>query len=239
MSEDSSKHTPAHAPRRRGWGPIEAVILGYLAFKVPEWLLGELAPFILPLLPVTENIQNFVFYGLFEVLVLLAIYGISRLYRVHFSELGLKKWQSSDLFLVVGGFFAYFALSAIVRMLVESFAHVPDEVQNVGFSDPTGPELILVFLMLVVLVPFAEEALFRGFLFKGVRSAFSFPVTAIVVSVLFAVAHGQLDVGLDVFALSLVLCYLRERTGSLWPGIVLHSLKNSVAFLLLFVYNVG
>jgi membrane protease YdiL (CAAX protease family) len=223
----------------RSWGPIEAVILSYLAYKVPQWLLADAVPFLLPLLPFTQNVQNFVIYGMFEAFVLLVIYILVRLYGQQFPDLGLRKWQSQWLLLVAGGFFSYFVLSVMVRYFVGSFISVPEEVQQVGFTSPTGPELVLVFLMLVVLVPFAEEVLFRGFLFKGVRSKFSFVVTALVVSVLFAVAHGQLDVGLDVFALSIVLCYLREQTGSIWPGVLLHSLKNGIAFLLLFVYNVG
>jgi membrane protease YdiL (CAAX protease family) len=241
MSADSSKaaHHKTSALKRRGFGAIEAVILTFLAYKIPQWLLVDATPYLLPLLPFTNNVQSFIVYGLFEALVLLAIYGLARVYGIGFRDLGLRNWQSSHLLMVAGAFFAYFVLSIMVRYLVGSLINVPEEVQDVGFANPTGPELVLVFLMLVVLVPFAEEMLFRGFLFKGVRSAFSFPVTAIVVSILFAVAHGQLDVGLDVFALSLVLCYLREKTDSLWPGILLHALKNSIAFLLLFVYNMG
>ncbi|HSE61772.1 MAG TPA: type II CAAX endopeptidase family protein [Candidatus Saccharimonadales bacterium] len=239
MSVASSRAKITDLVRRGGWGPIEAVIQSYLAYKVPQWLLVDITPYLLPLIPFSKNVQSFVMYGLFELLVLLAIYGVARLYGVRFSELGLRNWKSDHLLLVAGGFFAYFALSIIVRALVSSFMEVPDTNQEIGFVNPTNGEMVLVFLMLVCVVPFAEEVLFRGFLFKGIRSRFSFLITALTVSVLFAVAHGQLSVGIDVFALSLVLCYLREKTDSLWPGILLHGLKNAVAFLLLFVYNVG
>jgi membrane protease YdiL (CAAX protease family) len=40
---------------------------------------------------------------------------------------------------------------------------------------------------------------------------------------------------LDTFTLSLVLCYLRQKTDSLWPGIMLHALKNGLAFMSLFL----
>jgi membrane protease YdiL (CAAX protease family) len=235
MSDDSSKKTALEQP---GWGPVSAVALGFLAYKLPEWLLQGVSPLIIPLLPFTTNTQNFVLYGLFESLVLLVVYGILRLYHVSWRSLGLGKWHLKYIVLVVGGYFSYIVLSMLARYAVGSFIHVQDQVQQIGFENPAGGELVLVFLMLVLLVPFVEEVLFRGFLFKGVRSGFPFWVTAIVVSVLFAVAHGQLDVGLDVFALSLVLCYMREKTNSLWPGIMLHATKNAIAFILLFVYNV-
>lgn len=239
MSVASSKQKLTSLTRRGGWGPIEAVILSYLAYKIPQWLLVDVTPYLLPILPFSKNVQSFVIYGLFEALVLLTIYGIARLYGVQFKDLGLKNWKSDHLLLVAGAFFAYFALSIILRMLVSGLMPIPDTEQEIGFIEPSGGELALAFVMLVGLVPLAEEILFRGFLFKGIRSRFGFVVTTLAVSVLFAVAHGQLNVGIDVFALSLALCYLREKTDSLWPGILLHAAKNTVTFLLLFVYNVG
>jgi membrane protease YdiL (CAAX protease family) len=229
MSDGFSK--TAHKAGPQDWGPVSAVALGFLAYKLPEWTMQAFAPYLIPLLPFTTNTRNFVLYGLFEALVLGVVYALLR-------DLGLGRWRPSFLFLVIGGYCTYLVLSIIVRYAVGSVIQVHDEAQQIGFANPTNSEMVLVFLMLVVLVPFVEEVLFRGFLFKGVRSGYPFWVTAIVVSVLFAVAHGQLDVGLDVFALSLVLCYLREKTNSLWPGIMLHATKNAIAFILLFVYNV-
>ena len=62
---------------------------------------------------------------------------------------------------------------------------------------------------------------------------------ATLVSALFGVAHGQWNVGLDVFVLSMVACGLREATGSIWAGIVLHMIKNMVAFMATFVFVTG
>jgi membrane protease YdiL (CAAX protease family) len=238
MSVVSSKHPDTAALESKGWGPIEAVVLGFLAYKIPEWLMGGIEPYIFPLLPFTTNVQHFVLYGMFELLVLASVYAIMRFYGVSWRSLGLAHWRVSQVGLVIVGYFAYVVLALLMRYVVGSFMHIQDEAQQIGFAQPAGGELVLVFAMLVLLVPVVEEVLFRGFLFKGVRSGFSFPVTAVVVSTLFAVAHGQLDVGLDVFALSLVLCYLREKTQSLWPGIILHGIKNAIAFTLLFVYNI-
>jgi membrane protease YdiL (CAAX protease family) len=54
-------------------------------------------------------------------------------------------------------------------------------------------------------------------------------------SAIFGFAHGQWNVGVDTFALSLALCYLAYKTNSLWPSVLLHSLKNLIAFILVFV----
>ena len=67
-------------------------------------------------------------------------------------------------------------------------------------------------------------------------------MSALATSALFATPHlfesgsgGLLWIaGLDTFVLSLVLCYLRERTGRLWAGVGVHMLKNSIAFVSLY-----
>ena len=88
---------------------------------------------------------------------------------------------------------------------------------------------------LVIVTPIFEETVFRGFLFKGLRRRLPFWAAASVVSVMFAFAHGQWNVALDTFVLSLILCFLVEKNNSLIPSILLHELKNEVAFTALFI----
>ena len=103
--------------------------------------------------------------------------------------------------------------------------------------------MLLTFVSLVVLPPLAEETVFRGFVYTGIRRRFPFLLSAVITSVLFAIPHLQFGEGapllwvaaLDTFVLSLVLCYVRERTNSLWPGILIHALKNGIAFVALFL----
>ena len=77
-----------------------------------------------------------------------------------------------------------------------------------------------------------EEALFRGFLYKGIESSRAGPVGAIVVStILFAVIHLQYDwygiVGVGV--MGLYLGVVRYRCSSVSLTMILHSLANLVA----------
>ena len=114
------------------------------------------------------------------------------------------------------------------------------QAQSLGFSQLLGGELLIAFVVLVVLTPLFEEALFRGFLYGRLRQT-SLPwwVPAVIVSLLFGLAHGQWNVGIDVFVLSMVACGLREVTGSIWAGILLHMAKNMVAFFAVFVFTTG
>jgi len=51
----------------------------------------------------------------------------------------------------------------------------------------------------------------------------------------FAVAHFSWNVGVDVFALSIVLCSLRIMTKTIWAPILVHMIKNGIAFFILFI----
>jgi len=59
-----------------------------------------------------------------------------------------------------------------------------------------------------------------------------------VTSLVFGLAHLEFGSGgplvwaaaIDTFLLSIILVYLRERTGALYAGILLHMLNNFIAF---------
>ena len=149
------------------------------------------------------------------------------------------RWK--DIGLSIVGAVVY-AIGSVVALLAAAkvFGVDTSQAQSLGFSQLLGGELLIAFVVLVVLTPLFEEALFRGFLYGRLRQT-SLPwwVPAMIVSALFGLAHGQWNVGIDVFVLSMVACGLREVTGSIWAGILLHMAKNMVAFFAVFVFTTG
>jgi len=191
-------------------------------------------------------VAQFWFVLLAEALTFGAIWWFIRWRGARLSAIGWRKPRWMDPVYAVCAFFIYFLayamLLAIVSHLIPSINL--NQKQDLGFQEVTGnSNLVLTFLSLVVLPPIVEETVFRGFIFTGLRGKLKFVWAAVLTSLLFATAHLEFGsgkpllwvAGLDTFTLSLALCYLREKTGSLWPGILLHALKNGVAFLSLFV----
>lgn len=91
--------------------------------------------------------------------------------------------------------------------------------------DRTTATQILYFGYSVILAPLVEEVLFRGAVLGCLRKYGDW--FAIIMSALmFGLYHG--NVGQFVFAslIGVILGYLRVRTGSLLPGILLHLLNN-------------
>ena len=85
-------------------------------------------------------------------------------------------------------------------------------------------------VLFVAIAPCVEEILFRG-LGQSLLRRFG-PVAAIVlVGLLFGVWHGLLIALLVLVPFGWGLAYLRERTNSVYPGIVVHALFNAVAII--------
>lgn len=144
----------------------------------------------------------------------------------------------SDIFLAPIGFVAYFVMSAILLAIVAMVLPSIDltKAQEVGFSNLSyGYEFMFAFFTLVVLAPVLEEVLFRGYLIGALKTQFKTWQVVLISALTFGFMHGAVNVGIDTFALGLVLALLRVNTESIWASILLHSMKNSLAFYLLFI----
>lgn len=157
-------------------------------------------------------------------------------------ELGLAGWPTwTDVGLGPVGFLAGTLGAAVLVAVFQAFPWFnASEAQNVGFSVyVTGADRLIAFTALVILAPIAEEIIFRGWLYGKMRAKLSAPLSILIVSGLFGLVHGQWNVGVNVFALSVVLCVMREITGTIYAGILTHMIKNGVAFYLLYVLGIS
>jgi membrane protease YdiL (CAAX protease family) len=84
-----------------------------------------------------------------------------------------------------------------------------------------------------VSAPVVEEIFFRGLLYRSLRNRLPIGPAAILGALLFAAVHAAAypPAALPFVAcFGLVACLLYERTGSLLPGIALHSLVDANAY---------
>jgi len=175
-------------------------------------------------------------------LALLAILGLPWLIgkrRTTLADLGLQRLPTwLDIVWAVAGVVGYVILTAIITgisFFVLPFVD-PNQAQDTGFPSVLNSfEYILAFICLVVLAPIAEETLFRGYLFGKLKKHISVWLSVVLTSLLFGFVHFQWNVSIDVFALSLVLCFLRVSTDSIWASVLVHMAKNGLAFYLLFI----
>ena len=154
------------------------------------------------------------------------------------NELGLNNLVTfSDIGLALTGFFGYLAFSAILTALFSVFPWFNlTENQPLLYSTLISPlNKVFAAIALVVFGPILEEVIYRGLIYGKLRKKHSLITSILIVSILFSFVHGQWNVGVDVFALSVVACLMRETTGTIYAGIILHILKNTIAFYFLFM----
>jgi membrane protease YdiL (CAAX protease family) len=147
------------------------------------------------------------------------------------SQFGLRPapLKQSALF-VIAGYLAFVVVSIAWLALIGR----PDEkdsiVESLGAENSTVA-LIAVTFVVTVCAPIAEEFFFRGYFFGALRSH-GFWFAAGFTGLAFGVVHVFGSPIAFIVPLALLgggLCFIREKTRSLYPGIGLHCLNNSVA----------
>lgn len=116
---------------------------------------------------------------------------------------------------------------------------------SMGFVSANGGMTAATALVVIVLMPFAEELVFRATLFGALRK-YMWPVPAMLAATLiFVVVHVQYTLAGGLFGLvataqlallSLVLIWLYVKSGSIWPSFMLHALNNAIAFGVAYAY---
>jgi membrane protease YdiL (CAAX protease family) len=133
---------------------------------------------------------------------------------------------------------AYYGLTAIYGSLFH--LHGTDKLPSELGVEHSTAALVAASVFVCVIAPIAEEFFFRGFFFGALRNwrirlagrDLGTWVAAVLTGILFGLAHlgsASLEYLIPLGFLGFVLCVVRWRTRSLYPGMALHSANNAVA----------
>jgi membrane protease YdiL (CAAX protease family) len=99
-----------------------------------------------------------------------------------------------------------------------------------GWDSGHAPQYIANFILIACIVPIVEELTFRG-LGYTLLVRYGEWAAIIAVGVLFALVHG-IPAGIPVFTFfGAGLAYIRNRTGSVIPGMFVHAVFNAIALI--------
>ncbi len=154
--------------------------------------------------------------------------------------LGLPSTRWSHALLLSAGvllaaFPVMLGLKAISELVMEKIGWAAsDQLAVEMFSQAKSAGLkIYLGVFTVVLAPVAEEFIFRGLIFSGLKKI-GWPKCAwLGSSLLFAFVHGSLPIFLPLFVFALALTWLYEKTEGLLAPILTHSLFNATNLTLL------
>jgi len=249
---DTAQPAPPHAARKLQLSAMLSGLAGWTALLIAAFIGAQyIVSFViigliqlgLPWSPTsTVNTLSFRVYVYVAMALIIGAVAWYRYRKLSFEQIGLPRLPEwSDIGLSLAGVIVYMLASTVALTLASNIpGFSPDQAQDLGLGRLFGSDLVLGFVVLVVLTPLFEEVIFRGFLYGRLRNLqFPWWVSSLVVSILFGLAHMQWNVGVDVFFLSMVACMLREMTDSIWAGVLLHMVKNFLAFLVTFVFIQG
>jgi hypothetical protein len=209
-----------------GWSIVAFLVGQFAGFGVLLWLRGDWdsvlqTPYDGALVTIFIVVSNPVAVGVLAIAVALA--------RSDLSDYFALKWPAAhDL---------TFGIAALVVLIAagDALLYLTGRDLVTGFQRQSYTTAAAVgwlpamFAGTIVIAPAGEEAMFRGFLFRGwVRSPRLVWPAIVAISILWAMLHIQYDwTGvLQIFVIGLFLGWMRWRSGSLLLTFLLHALFN-------------
>jgi hypothetical protein len=222
------------------------------ALPAVPWTLGQtfwlmLAGFVLALLspvlvlPFDPDLESdgalLAAQGLFEASLLFVAIGVASDWNFRplgpaLRRLGLGRAVPKDFGIALLTLLVYYIGAAIFASLVLQ-PEQEDIGGELGVGDPNLLIAISAVLVIALMAPVTEELSFRGFVFAGLRSRWSLWPSAVLVGLIFGLVHAPTGVTavVPLAGLGIALCWLYDRTGSLWPCVFAHVVNNSLALV--------
>ena len=126
-------------------------------------------------------------------------------------------------------------LRGVVVLIVLAWQHLTGDTTNpqqflLDGALAGGWTLVGLVVLGGLVVPVAEELFFRGVVYSALRR-YGPAVAVLGSAALFGLAHGLSMVLVVAVLLGVVNAVLVERSGSIWPAVIVHATNNVLAFV--------
>jgi uncharacterized protein len=138
------------------------------------------------------------------------------------------------------GLGAYVVVAIFVWEGIVSYLPLPESpgkeqgITNVHWEPAHAGAFAANFVLFAAIAPFVEELTFRGSGQSLLRFLGRTP-SILLVGVAFGLAHGLLEALIVLVPFGIALAWLRDRTESVVPGMLVHGLFNGAALALIVV----
>lgn len=154
-------------------------------------------------------------------------------------DLGLRAmahgWIMTALLAALGSL----VLTAALTQLTDQFYRSPMINEYAQVLVPRGVTVgraITIIICVGILVPVAEELLFRGVLYGWLRQRWGMVPCAVISAGLFALAHANFRMSLQIFVIGVILAVLYEYSRSIIAPMVTHMAVNTISLVIIFFY---
>lgn len=225
------------------WGPLDSLeIGGVLCLAVA--LLGAAVSLLMAQPPLKSGpplLQVAVVWGhyvaLYGIIVAVMWRRVPLAWQVKVRSLGFRAVSWAHVGEGLVGYGVLLCLLAVVEVLVVPSTSATlvqakaGEALTTAAQNPLGAALLV--LLTCVVVPLVEEAIFRGYLYAGLRRAIPVPAATVGSALLFGSLHLSLGALIPITLVGIVLAQLYERHRVIWPCVVCHALHNTLVVALL------
>jgi CAAX protease family protein len=179
--------------------------------------------------PVT-NIHTFAVYVTLLVLVVVLF---KFRFKTNAVAVGLKTNNKRTILLgIVVGLMGYLLIDGSYLLLWPK-RYIAEVTESVKISG-TPMDLSLFLLVTLLLGPIAEEVIYRGIFYSPYRKKYGVTKAVLITSLFFCMVHNAFG----PFLFSVLLTALYEKTESIIPPMIAHSIHNLLVVLsLLFLVN--
>lgn len=246
MNQTNNQSSQHSEQRTYTWTLLDIIIIGVgtgLTFLLLFFLFSQLVFSSDPALTGSTAPTTIQSLGLavLEAIGLLAgvyVFGLRRKnYRwrdIGFTSVSYRWWSAAVSISIV-----IIPITGLITFLVMIALGLPLENPQLEFLIPEDFSWFSGIGMLLlggILVPIAEEVVFRGVLYTWLRERWGIWIGVIISSLIFAVVHIDIAIAVTAFVLAIVLALIYEYSKSLWPSIAIHAINNSVKIILIYLF---
>jgi membrane protease YdiL (CAAX protease family) len=227
---EAQTQTVPWTPRETFWGLLGGLVL---AIIIPPLLVAPFDPSL------EGDGALLAAQAIFGCLLLTVAIGMASRWRFRPLQpalrlLGIRRFELTAIGLLLATLLAYYIAAGLFATYVLK-PNQEDIGGDLGIGNPNTLIAVTAVLEIVLLAPVSEELFFRGFLFAGLRSKWTFWPAAILSGLIFGLVHAPTGVtaAIPLAALGFALCWLYEQTGSVWPCMIAHGINNGLAVALI------
>jgi membrane protease YdiL (CAAX protease family) len=228
---------PPRLQRRAPWGFVDVLVVLVLSFLIGGVAYAGIARAVHAAdtslaaqdrTALEAMAGQLVFYAVTISITLLILVGRR---DIDVGDLGWRRtswrWVLAAVPLTIAGLLLAGALGALVQGL---FPHAQN-IQCQTVQKEFGHAIWYAVPVVCVAAPIVEETVFRGVLYRWLRSNLSMTPAMLLSGAVFALFHFIPILFLPLAGLGALLAWIYERSGSLWPGVIVHGLFNLVGII--------
>jgi hypothetical protein len=142
------------------------------------------------------------------------------------------RWAAAS----VGIFVLMRIVVTIIALLLAQLGITSMQAQAIAPEGFTWASAILTTVLAGLVIPIVEEIFFRGVVYRWMRDKWGVAVGIIASGFVFGLVHLEPATVVPVIVMGFVLAWTYEKSGSLWPPILIHMLNNLLGVIALYAF---